>query len=148
MGEQLTELGTVRIVHRSAWWLALPAALGGVALCWLWWVDPRQLALPLCMFHHLTGLHCPGCGAIRATHELLNGRLLAAMHYNVLWVLALPPVLYAAASETRRFVLGRPLPGNPIGRPWFLITLAALAVLFGLLRNVPGYPFELLAPPV
>ncbi len=118
----------------------------GAALAVLWWLDPGQLPIPLCAFHAMTGWHCPGCGAVRATHELLHGRLLAALHYNALWVLGLPPVLYAAVSEARYFVTGRRLSGNLLGKAWFLTMLIGLAVVFGVLRNVPRFPFMLLAP--
>ena len=37
-----------------------------------------------------TGLECPGCGSQRAIHSLLNGDLVAAVHYNALTVAAIP----------------------------------------------------------
>src|SRR5262249_54935902 len=45
---------------------------------------------PPCLFHALTGLHCPGCGSTRCLHALLHGDLRQAAAYNVLLLLALP----------------------------------------------------------
>jgi len=126
--------------------VVLIAVLSGTVLLLLWWIDPRELALPLCAFHTLTDLHCPGCGAIRATHELLNGRLLAALRDNALWVLTLPLVVFAAASEIRRLVFGQPLAGDPVGRPWVWIAIGVAAAVFAVVRNLPWYPYNLLAP--
>jgi hypothetical protein len=103
----------------------------------LWWFDPAEAHLPMCTFHVLTGLQCPGCGATRATHELLHGRLLAAWHYNALWVLMLPAVVYAAASEMRLLAGRRPLPGDLPRRPWFWVAVVAAAMVFFVVRNLP-----------
>ena len=118
----------------------------GTLLLLLWWFDPRQLALPLCGFHTMTGLHCPGCGITRATHELLHGRCFAALHQNALWVLALPLIVYAVMSEVRYLVWGWPLLGNPARRPWLLVGFGVAAFVFAVARNVPWYPLNLLAP--
>jgi len=131
---------------RKPWPLALVALVVGI-LAALWWVEPARLHLPLCQFHTATGLHCPGCGAVRATHELLHGRLRAALRYNALWVSVLPLCTYAGLSEWRRRRCGRPLWGDLSRRRWPLVLLAVAAVLFFVLRNVPVYPLLLLAPP-
>jgi len=124
--------------------LLIAAALGALAA--VWWVDPADWALPLCSFYRLTGWYCPGCGATRATHELLHGRVLAALGNNALWIGLLPVALYAAASEARRIIGGRPWPGDLARQAWFYWTVAALAVVFFVLRNMPGFPFTLLTP--
>jgi len=121
--------------------------LVGAAVLLLWWFDPRQLPLPVCTFYRLTGLHCPGCGATRATHELLQKQWLSALRHNALWVLTLPLVVYAAASETRRLLWGRARPDYLLTNRWFLATAVILTLVFGVLRNIPVHPFVLLAPP-
>lgn len=143
--EQLAQRSAAR--RGSLWLLAVGMLGGGMLLLLLWLVDPRQVALPLCILHQATGLHCPGCGATRATHELLHGRLLSALQDNALWVLSLPVVLYGAASETQRRVWGRALPGDLARRPGLLLLIATVALVFGVLRNVPCSPFDLLVPP-
>ncbi len=102
----------------------------------LWWFDPAKLGLPLCSFHVLTGLDCPGCGATRATHELLHGRLAAAWHYNALWTLLWPVALYAAVSELRALSGRRPLPGDLPRQPWFWVSLALAGTVFFVVRNL------------
>lgn len=50
----------------------------------------RNLRIPPCLFHLLTGYYCPGCGGTRAVKALLHGRILLAVYYH-------PFVPYAAA---------------------------------------------------
>lgn len=95
----------------------------------------------------MTGFHCPGCGATRATHELLHGRLLSAMHYNAFWIAALPLAAYQGLSEALRTARGRGLKHDLTRRPGLLITLVAIGLLFAVLRNLPSYPWTLLSPP-
>lgn len=123
----------------------MAAAAGGLWL--LWRFDPADWHVPLCRFYATTGLYCPGCGAIRATHELLHGRLWAALHDNALWIAALPLAAYAATAELRYLLCGRTLPGNPARNVWVLWAVAAASVAFCVLRNLPWMPFVLLAPP-
>jgi len=111
----------------------------------LFFFDPRQFAFyPQCPLYTLTGLHCPGCGALRGMYELLHGHLLAAVRMNCLLFAGLPAFggvcLYqrlrnktgAAAAILRSPTLG-----------WCVV---AGVVLFCILRNVPVFPFTLLAP--
>jgi hypothetical protein len=103
----------------------------------LWWFDPSQAGLPLCTFRAMTGFDCPGCGATRATHELLHGRLLAAWRYNSLWVMLLPVAVYVGISEFRVLRGGRPLPGDLIRRSSFWLSVGTMAIVFAVLRNLP-----------
>ncbi len=133
--------------RRYVWGPTLIAGLLAAAAILLWWFDPGQLALPVCAFHAATGLYCPGCGATRATHEFLHGRWLSALQHNALWILALPLVVYGAASEIRACVTGRPLPGDLPRNPWLVAVAVTAAVVYSILRNIPVWPFVLLAPP-
>src|SRR5438045_3746474 len=45
---------------------------------------------PRCLFYQTTGLLCPGCGSLRATHQLLHGHIAAALRLNALLVTAIP----------------------------------------------------------
>ena len=92
--------------------------------------------LPGCVFHEVTGLHCPGCGATRALHALVHGDLLHAARCNLLLLAVLVgvpawPMLrrrLSAASQARL--------------AWSAVIVFAA---FFLLRNLPFLPG--LAPP-
>jgi hypothetical protein len=116
--------------------LLIGAGLGLMLLGILWWFDPAEIKVPLCTFHAMTGLDCPGCGATRATHELLHGRLLAALRYNALWVILSPVAVYLAISELRALAVGRPLPGDFARQTWFWIGITLAATIFFVLRNL------------
>ncbi len=126
--------------------MLLGVVLGAVVYA-LWWFDPREVRLWVCTFHATTGLYCPGCGATRATHELLHGRVLSALHHNAFWVVLLPLVAFAAIGDGLRWARGRPLRCYALASPRLLIALVAFSLLFGVLRNIPAYPWTLLAPP-
>lgn len=98
-----------------------------------------------CIFHWLTGLHCPGCGTLRASHQLLHLNLAAALRFNPLTVAALPFLGYAFASRASIGIRGRPLPRVFVPARW-IWGLFVIILAFWFLRNVPFYPFSLLAP--
>lgn len=98
-----------------------------------------------CPFHALTGLYCPGCGTTRALHQLVHGNLSRAFGYNPLAILSLPFLLYALISFTSQGFTGRRLPSVFIP-PGVLRGLVVVIVAFWILRNIPTYPFTLLAP--
>jgi hypothetical protein len=108
--------------------------------------DPAKSSLfPPCPLHALTGWYCPGCGSLRAMHQLLNGHLQAAFAMNPFAVIALPFLIYGLASQISFQLHGRRLPSFFIPGEW-IWTLAAAIVVFGIARNIPIAPFNLLAP--
>jgi hypothetical protein len=122
---------------------ALVLCAGGTCL---FVCDPAASGIyPICRFHALTRLHCPGCGTGRAMHELLHGNVWAAMRLNPLAVLLLPPVAYGMLSIALQYVGRKPLPSKFIPAFWIWMLLAVI-VLYWILRNVPYYPCTLLAP--
>lgn len=133
--------------HPSLRSLLLPGA-ALAALCGaFYWGDPAtsRLFWP-CPFHWLTGLHCPGCGAQRALHALLHGRVLEAVSANAFAVLVVFPLAGAWFGVHALKAAGwrRDTPMR-LDLKW-VIVFAAVAALFGLLRNLPVYPFNWLAP--
>jgi hypothetical protein len=122
------------------------ASLAAAGFATLFLFDPSTSAFyPPCPFHALTGLYCPGCGTTRAAHELLHGDLAAAFGLNPLMVLALPYLGYSAATYAIPGLGGRPLKGF-LASPRFAWLVLRFVLLFWLLRNIPLYPFSLLAP--
>ena len=100
---------------------------------------------PQCPFYALTGLSCPGCGATRGMHQLLNGDVSAALDYNALLVLFVPLIIYFLLNLVSVAARGRTL---GIGKlpPAGIWVFAVVLLVFGVLRNLPFYPFTILAP--
>lgn len=102
--------------------------------------------LPPCVLYQATSLHCAGCGMTRATHAALNGRFTEAFSHNPLGIILLPIALFAIALEVIAWVRGRP--GGPrlrLGRRG-LWALVVLILAYWVLRNIPYWPFTILAP--
>jgi hypothetical protein len=125
-------------------WLA-PAALfaGGLGACaYIAMVDPNHSsAYPQCPTKLLTGLDCPMCGATRAVHSLLRGDIVGAMDHNLLFVLLLPAIAYAFVAWTATR-MGHPMKPIPMTNKALWIPLAAVMLVFTVLRNLPGMPFH------
>ena len=108
--------------------------------------NPEEQGLyPVCPFYFLTGLHCPGCGTLRALHQLLNGNVLAALGYNPFSMLALPFIGYAFLSALLVTTWGKRLP-SPFIQPALIWALLVAILAFWALRNVPVFPFAVQAP--
>jgi hypothetical protein len=94
---------------------------------------------PVCRFHQVTGLNCPGCGATRACHALLHGDLSTAFRDNALFVLSLPALLLRGGWLAIARYRGRPA-GSwlPVNWAWSLLIIA---LVFAVLRNLPAFAF-------
>jgi Protein of unknown function (DUF2752) len=133
-------------IHRDRLTASAVVALGAGGLSIIYLLDPSSSDLyPPCPFLALTGFYCPGCGTLRALHQLTLGHPVAALDLNPLMVLLLPFVAYFLASHAMLAVTGQPLRRFFV-RPALIWTLLGIILVYWLLRNVPGYPFTLLAP--
>ena len=114
------------------------AMLAGTALAVeLFVFDPSTAGFyPVCTLREMTGLQCPGCGGLRAMHQLSHGHLAAAWRLNPFVVALLPAGLWLGLREMARVLTGRQWPGL-VTRPVFGWLLAGALVLFGILRNLP-----------
>lgn len=137
MGDQL-RLGRVAL---------LLAGLGVLGFGVWWLIGHGPGSLPIrCLFHEFTGLYCPGCGMTRAAHATFGGRLGDAFRFNSLGMLLLPVALLGLAFEAQGWIFGnKPRWRIPLGLYGAAI-LAVLVIAFTVLRNLPWWPFTLLAP--
>jgi len=102
-------------------------------------VDPNQPGhYPACPFLAATGWYCPGCGALRALHDLAHGDLAGALARNPMTLLAVPYIVLAWVTWILR-ITGRPAPRSTSLPPWTIWLTLAVVVAFGVLRNVPGW---------
>jgi hypothetical protein len=111
------------------------AAVLLAVLAALFFFDPaRHSIYPQCTLKRMTGLDCPGCGGLRATHQLLHGNVRAAFALNPLLFMVGPVVLWWLVAEAARG-RGRRFIGPFDHRAGVAAFIAAVAV-FGVLRNL------------
>ncbi|MCU0785076.1 MAG: DUF2752 domain-containing protein [Verrucomicrobia bacterium] len=130
------------VKRKPAWF-----AVGGLAVVAMvtviFWFNPAQYRFyPFCFFYQLTGLQCPGCGGLRAIHQLLHGHVLAALHLNALLVILLPLFAWLGIRFAAK-KLSPPPGARPFSTKWLWLFLA-LAAVFAVLRNLPAFAW--LAP--
>jgi hypothetical protein len=131
--------------RRALYLVAL--ALAPIACVVLYLFNPaaEDDPYPNCPFFLLTGFFCPGCGSLRAYHQLLRGNLGTALGLNPLMVLALPAMVYAVASTWLAGYRGSP-PREPrwsVGAVW---GMGAVLLVFGVVRNLPLDALEWMRP--
>ena len=130
--------GTTTRARRLAAPLLGAGVVGGLTLA-LHYRDPHvQGSWGFCPFRALTGLDCPGCGGLRAVHDLTNLDVAGAASSNLLLVLMVPVVLVLWLAWTRRaWRSDRPLLAS-VSRPmlWGQVALVVIAI-FTVARNLP-----------
>ncbi len=96
-----------------------------------------------CIFHVITGLHCPGCGISRMFIALASLDFKSAFHSNALILCTLPVSLFYIARHYYFYI--------KTGKPKYtkletvlLVIALVLLIIFGILRNFPSFSF--LAP--
>lgn len=130
-----------RVAPANLWFVSTAiglAVLGGGAV--VYFFNPTTHGFyPLCQFHRLTGLNCPGCGATRALYALLHGDFVTALRDNALFVLGSAGLglrgIWLAAGTARRQPVGELFP-----KQWAW-PLLIIAVVFAVLRNLPAFWF-------
>lgn len=128
----------IKPMRPSARPLAALSVLGFAAAAVLFFFDPAEFHFyPVCWFHRITGWQCPGCGGLRAMHQLSHGHLLEALRLNALAVAAIP---FAAAYAWRRFLAHGKTGAWPPRRTNLVIwSVAAVLLIFGIVRNLPFF---------
>ena len=111
------------------------AVLLGVGAGLLFYFNPAQESFfPPCPVYASTHLYCPGCGSLRALHALSHGHILVALRLNSLMVISIPILVWMWFRPAWMF---RPK------MPWIIFSIL---IGYGVLRNLPCWPFHLLAP--
>lgn len=89
-----------------------------------------------CFFHEITGFYCPGCGVTRLLFSLLKLDFYQAFRYNqLIFILLILAGIYGIIKLIYKdFELPK----------WVVTVLLIISIVFGILRNVPG--FEYLKP--
>lgn len=118
-----------RLYGAAASGALLTGAVGYIAF-----VDPHNTnsVYPQCPFLQITGWNCPMCGGLRMVHDLVHGDLIASVNDNIVALVGIP--MLAAWILTRRSRGRSALPKPAV------LTLGVLAVVWTVVRNLPGFP--------
>ncbi|WP_082772306.1 DUF2752 domain-containing protein [Actinoplanes sp. TFC3] len=102
--------------------------------------DADAGAAPTCLLKYTTGFVCPGCGGTRAAWFLLHGDIPDAARHHVMFVFAVPFLLYLYAAWSLRRVFGWNVPQLSIS-PGVMGAFIAAWGVFSVVRNLPWAPF-------
>jgi hypothetical protein len=91
-GTYLLKNNNLLKILKSIGVLVIPAALFFVPLEWL------KNQNSVCLFKNLTGNECYGCGMTRAIFSAIHFRFEDAFHYNKLFLVVLPLLIYIWAK--------------------------------------------------
>jgi hypothetical protein len=125
--------------------MGLLLAIIGVAVLFFVLDPTKHEIFPRCLFHSLTGGYCPGCGSQRALHNLLHFNIAGVISYNFLFLPAGLFILYHYIHPIVNRVFSLKLPNLVYlkNTPWVVLVIVAV---FWIARNLPWYPFSVLAP--
>ena len=113
-----------------------------VCIIYLFFMMKKHFLIP-CIFHEITGLHCPGCGITRMIISILQLNLYQAFRYNMLIFVLFPFFLVLLFDYgISYFIKKEPLYKKVSRIVWYIVIF--LLIVFGILRNI--FPF--LAPVV
>jgi len=121
--------------------------IGGLSLAlFYFFINPNEVNfLPECPLYFTTGIYCPGCGSQRATHQLLNFNIFGVLQQNVLFFISLIVLGYHLIVTGINSFFKKDF-YNYMYHPKMPLVILAIIVVFWILRNIPYYPFNLLAP--
>lgn len=96
---------------------------------------------PPCPILKLTGFACAGCGGQRMLLDLFRGDFAGAFRHNPFLFCLLPAAAVYCLWGAARYVKEKPPLYKSRGFPAAAAVVAVLAVVFMVLRNLPGLAF-------
>ncbi len=134
-GAGTTDGGSIKPRRMLA--IAIVLAIGIACAVVLYLFNPAENGFyPRCLLYRMTGLQCPGCGSLRALHQLTHGHIATAFRFNPLLVILMPLALWYCVREIIWQITGQKLPGVTMKAGWGWILLVVI-VTFGIVRNLP-----------
>ena len=142
--DRLTRFVT-RLSARTPFWVAPVAVLACMAAAAGYTmvsnpVEAEAGAEPSCILKFTTGFVCPGCGGTRAAWYLLHANVPAAARHHLMFVFAVPFLLYMYTAWAGRLLFRWKLPQLSIS-PAVMITFMVVWGVWSILRNLPWQPF-------
>jgi Protein of unknown function (DUF2752) len=130
------------------WYKILIAIASMLAVAIYFQFDPAITTnnFPKCPLYSFTHLYCTGCGSQRAFHQILHGNFIQATHYNVMAVIFLPYILLKYLIDLVNYLFKKSISLSFYSNQKVNISILVVFIIFTVLRNIPLYPFNLLAP--
>ncbi len=120
--------------------------LFGVIAFFYFTISPNEVDFMLkCPLYRTTGLYCPGCGSQRALHHLLHFDFLKAAQNNLLLLVGILGAAYHYGIPIINTYLNKNFK-SAFNKNKNILLVLIFFNLFWVLRNIPHYPFTLLAP--
>lgn len=108
----------------------------------------NEAAFLRCPSNFLFDINCPGCGAQRSFYHLLHFEFAQAFRFNALFIIFFPLLVYCLGVWMYNLVFKQQKSIRFLSSNRILLGFLLLILVFGILRNLPFYPFTLLAPPI
>jgi Protein of unknown function (DUF2752) len=119
--------------------------VAGLAIIYYRFNPAKYSFFPKCPFHSLTGLNCPGCGSQRAFYFLLHGNIAGALRENLLLVISIPFLAVHFFYKIKSLVLNKDYRWGVIYHPLTPKVIFVIVMVFWIVRNIPGLPFNYLS---
>ena len=129
--------------------LILMVATVFLSLLYIFIMDPMKTpgAAPTCYIYSHFGIYCPGCGNTRALHALVHGHIPEMFGYNLLFPFAVIILAWYFLVGFSTLLFRKRVMWIPTRIPTAgAIGIGVAVVLFTVLRNIPVWPFTILAP--
>lgn len=94
-----------------------------------------------CVFNLVTGLDCPGCGVTRLVFALVRFDFKAAFEYNPVTFCFIPLFAYFFVRYAYQYIRFGKFDSTKAEKI-IQIIMIAVYVLFGIVRNLPFYPYK------
>ncbi len=107
--------------------------------------NPNTAFFPRCPLYTTTGIYCPGCGSQRAFHDLLHLDFKGVIGHNLLFLFGFTILIYHLIIYVLNTFYKKRIK-NILYYKKAPIFILVLVIIFWILRNIPLYPFTLLAP--
>lgn len=130
---RITQMFTLKVA-------GLVVGLAAVAVVFAFAPD-RYVFYPRCALYSLTGLQCPGCGSLRALHQLLHGNFGLAFQLNPLLIVLTPVLGLVFVWRSARAKFGYPV-ASLFEKPLWLWVIFVIALAFAIGRNLSALHFD------
>lgn len=131
-----------KVILRTILGILFPLLIAAIIL----WAKFVRLPLP-CVIYSAFGVYCSSCGGTRAVIALANGDITAALRNNLfVSVMAIPSLLLFLRLWIG-FVFNLTFLYNVGKKTLYAICIfAVIFLVYGIIRNIPCYPFTYLVP--